>query len=109
MEPVPREGPLRESLLADDHQMMRDGLAAMLQKEGVIVVGGASNGREAVDMASVLKPDVVVMDISMPELNGVDATRQISVTVPGVKVIALSMNSDVRYVAAMLPRARRDT
>ena len=88
-------------LLADDHQMMRDGLAAMLQKEGVLVVGGASNGREAVDMARVLKPDVVVMDISMPELNGVDATRQISVTVPGVKVIALSMNSDVRYVAAM--------
>jgi two-component system response regulator NreC len=88
-------------LLADDHQMMRDGLAAMLKKEGVDVVGGASNGREAVEQAQALRPEIVVMDISMPELNGVDATRQIRASQPSVKVIALSMNADVRYVTAM--------
>jgi DNA-binding NarL/FixJ family response regulator len=90
-------------LLADDHKMMRDGLRAILEKQpGMNVVGEASNGHEAVELARRLSPQVVVMDISMPDLNGVDATRQIVGHMRDVKVIALSMNSDRRYVLAML-------
>jgi len=90
-------------LLADDHKIMRDGLCALLEKEaGFIVVGVAENGRDAVRLARELRPDVVVMDISMPDLNGIEATRQISADVPGVKVIALSMHSERRFVTGML-------
>jgi two-component system, NarL family, response regulator NreC len=89
-------------LLADDHKMMRDGLRAIIAKEeGFDVVGEAANGHEAVTLARRLKPQVVIMDISMPELNGVDATRQLLLDLPGIKVIALSMNADRRYVLAM--------
>jgi DNA-binding NarL/FixJ family response regulator len=88
-------------LLADDHKMMRDGLRSVLEKEGMEVVGEAATGHEALAMTKRLKPDVVVMDISMPELNGIDATRRIVAEVPGVKIIGLSMNSDRRYVVAM--------
>lgn len=90
-------------LLADDHIMMRDGLCALLKTQpGFEVVGLAKDGREAVRLALDLKPDVVVMDINMPGLNGMDATRQILSEVPEIKVIALSMYSDRRYVAGML-------
>jgi DNA-binding NarL/FixJ family response regulator len=89
-------------VLADDHAMMRDGLRAVLEKAGVEVVGEASNGREAVAVATRLRPDVVVLDIAMPELNGVDATRRLTAELPGIKILALSMNSDRRYVVAML-------
>lgn len=88
-------------LLVDDHKMMRDGLRAILEKEGLNVVGEAANGHEAIALCHRLKPQIVVMDISMPELNGVDATRRLVGEVPGIKVIALSMNSDRRYVIAM--------
>jgi DNA-binding NarL/FixJ family response regulator len=88
-------------LLADDHRMMREGLRALLEKEGLEVIGEAENGREAVEMTRTLRPDVVVMDISMPDLNGIDATKRISAELPGCKVVALSMNSDSRYVRAM--------
>jgi len=88
-------------LLVDDHKMMRDGLRAVLEKEGIEVVGEAATGHEALALARRLKPDVVVMDISMPELNGIDATRRIVADAPGTKVIGLSMNSDRRYVIAM--------
>ena len=88
-------------LLADDHKMMRDGLRAVLEREGMTVVGEAGNGYEAVELTKRLRPDVVVMDIAMPKLNGVDATRRLVTDVPNVKVIALSMNSDRRYVVAM--------
>lgn len=88
-------------LLCDDHRMMRDGLRAILEKEGLQVVGEAANGRDVITLASELKPDVVVMDISMPELNGIDATRLLLAEAPGIKVIGLSMNSDRRYVIAM--------
>jgi DNA-binding NarL/FixJ family response regulator len=82
--------------------MMRDGLRAIIaQEEGFDVVGEAANGHEAVALARRLKPQVVIMDISMPELNGVDATRQLLLEQPGLKVIALSMNADRRYVLAM--------
>ena len=90
-------------LIADDHQMLREGLRAILEKdEDIEVIGEASDGRTAVAMARTLRPDVVVMDISMPDLNGVEATRQIKAENPAVKVIALSRHSDRRYVLRML-------
>ena len=95
-----REGRLK-ILLADDHKMLRDGLKAILEKEGLQVVGEAATGHEAIEMARRLRPAIVVMDISMPELNGIDATRRIVAELPGTKVIGLSMNSDRRYVLAM--------
>lgn len=82
--------------------MMRDGLRAVLEKDGIEVVGEAANGREAVAQAQAHAPDVVVMDIAMPELNGIDATRRIVADLPQTKVIALSMSADRRYVMAML-------
>lgn len=88
-------------LLCDDHRLMRDGLRVILEKEGLVVVGEAANGREALVLAEQLQPDIVVMDISMPELNGIDATRRLLAKLPGIKVIGLSMNSDRRYVLAM--------
>jgi DNA-binding NarL/FixJ family response regulator len=90
-------------LIADDHQMLRDGLRAILEKQkNVEVIGEAGDGRTAVEMARALVPDVVVMDISMPDLNGVEATRQIKAENPAVKVIALSRHSDAQYVRRML-------
>jgi two-component system response regulator NreC len=88
-------------LLVDDHKMMRDGLRAILEKEGLMVVGEAASGREGVALAQSLRPEIVVMDISMPDLNGVDATRRLLAEMPRIKIIALSMNSDRRYVMAM--------
>ncbi len=90
-------------LLADDHQIMREGLVALLEREsGLKVVGQAPDGRTAVRQARELKPDVVVMDVSMPDLNGIDATRQILEENRQVKVIALSMHADRRFVKGML-------
>ena len=88
-------------LLCDDHRLMRDGLKAILEKAGFAVVGEAENGRESVELALQLRPDVVVMDISMPDLNGIDATRLLIERWPACKVLGLSMNSDHRYVLAM--------
>lgn len=90
-------------LIADDHKIIRDGLKALLEKVPEMdVVGEAENGRAAVDLTRRLSPHVVIMDISMPELNGIEATRQIREEFPGIKVIALSMYFDKRYVAGML-------
>jgi DNA-binding NarL/FixJ family response regulator len=89
-------------VLADDHRMMRDGLRAILETAGIHVVGEAGDGHEAIAEAKRSQPDVVIIDIAMPRLNGVDATRQLTAEIPGIKVIALSMNSDRRYVIAML-------
>lgn len=90
-------------LLADDHQILREGLKGLLARQpDMQVVGEAADGRTTVRMASELAPDVVVMDIGMPGLNGVEATRQIAAHHPGVRVIALSMHSDRRYVTEML-------
>jgi len=88
-------------LLCDDHKMMRDGLRAILEKEGLEVVGEASNGHEVIELARRLHPEIVVMDISMPDLNGIDATRSLVAELRGIKVIGLSMNADQRYVIAM--------
>ncbi|HEU4430457.1 MAG TPA: response regulator transcription factor [Myxococcota bacterium] len=90
-------------LLVDDHELMRQGLRSILERdETVLVVGEAASGREAVELATTLAPDVVVMDVAMKELNGIDATRQIRAACPAVKVIALSSHSDSRYVSAIL-------
>ena len=90
-------------LLVDDHELMREGLRSILEREeGVEIAGECSSGREAVALARKLEPDVVVMDVGMRELNGIDATRQIRAELPEVEVIALSSHSDSRYVSAML-------
>lgn len=90
-------------LIADDHQILREGLRSLLDKEPDIeVIGEASNGRGAVALARELKPDVVVMDVAMSDMGGIEATRQLTAKTPGVKVIALSMHSDRRFVAGML-------
>jgi len=90
-------------LLADDHKIMRDGLHSLLEKQDDMeIIAEADNGRKAVQIAQEKKPDVVIMDISMPELNGIEATRQILSTQPNIKIIALSMHSDKRFVAGML-------
>ncbi len=89
-------------VLADDHRMMREGLRALLEKAGVQVIGEAANGHEVIAEVQRLLPDIVVMDIAMPGLNGIEATRRLAVEMPAVKVVALSMNADRRYVIAML-------
>lgn len=101
----PRDGtemPIRV-LLVDDHKIVRDGLKSMLSKQmDIEVVGEAENGRVALESVRVLQPDVVVMDIAMAELNGVDATREIVARDPGVRVVALSMHAESRYISEML-------
>jgi two-component system, NarL family, response regulator NreC len=90
-------------VLADDHKIVRDGLRAILEKHpGMEVVGEAENGHEAIAVAQRTAPDVVVMDISMPGLNGVDSAKRIAHELPRTRVIALSMCADRRYVLAML-------
>ncbi len=82
---------------------MRDGLRMLLDREpGMQVVGDAADGRAAIDLARTLLPDVIVMDITLPGLNGIEATRQVRSNAPNAKVIALSMHSDKRYVMEML-------
>lgn len=90
-------------LVADDHQIMRAGLLSLLAGEKEItVVGEAENGRRAVEMCRELKPDIVVMDVSMPDLNGMEATRQLVGPDLTIAVIALSMYTDKRFVLGML-------
>src|SRR5438445_13897664 len=86
-------------LLADDHTVVRQGLRALLQAEPDIeIVGEADTGRQAVQLARTLKPNVVVMDIAMPLLNGLEATRQIIKQTPSARVLILSSYSDDEYV-----------
>lgn len=90
-------------LLADDHRIVRQGIRALLDKQpDVEVVGEAEDGYTAVRLAKELLPNVVVMDVTMPDLNGIDATRQIIEQVSNVKVIALSMHCDPQFVTEML-------
>ena len=86
-------------LLAEDHQLVREGFRSLLKHEGDIeVVGEAETGRQAVQLTRKLRPAVVVMDIAMPQLNGLEATRQIRRDVPDTKVLILSAHSDDAYV-----------
>jgi two-component system response regulator NreC len=90
-------------LLAEDHESVRQGLRLLLEtKDDIEVVGDAPDGRVAVDQAKALKPDVVVVDLSMPEMNGLVATRRIKETVPEVAVVALTRHGDEAYVKELL-------
>jgi DNA-binding NarL/FixJ family response regulator len=90
-------------LLADDHKIFREGLRLLIEKESELEFAGETdNGRIAIKMVCDLKPDVVIMDIGMPDMNGIEATRQIMAKVPDTKVIALSIHSDKRFVSEML-------
>jgi DNA-binding NarL/FixJ family response regulator len=89
-------------ILADDHAIVRSGLARLLQQqEGMEIVGQADNGVSAVALTRQLLPDVVVMDIGMPDLNGIEATRQIVKESPRIRVIGLSMHSSKKYIREM--------
>jgi DNA-binding NarL/FixJ family response regulator len=89
--------------LADDHKLFREGLRALLEKEqDMKVIGEAEDGRTTVQLMRELAPDVVIMDVAMPDLNGVEACRKIIAQFPHVKVLGLSMHSDKRFVAEML-------
>ncbi len=89
-------------LLAEDHEIVREGVRKLLESEADFkVVGEATTGRQAVDMVRKLRPAVVVMDIAMPILNGLEATRQIRLAVPETKVLILSAHSDDAYVERM--------
>lgn len=86
-------------LLADDHRMLREGLRKSLDELGFSIVGEARNGAEAVDLAAAVQPDVVLMDVTMPELDGVEATRQLKSRLPNTFVIMLTMHADQDVLA----------
>jgi DNA-binding NarL/FixJ family response regulator len=92
-----------EILIADDHQIVRQGLRGLLAQEAdFTVIAEAEDGRDAVRLACELSPDVVIIDVGMPELNGIDATRQLLADCPGARVVGLSMHADRRFVTEML-------
>jgi len=89
-------------VIADHHRLIREGLRALLEHAGVEVVGEAGDGREAVVEARRLHPDVVVMDVALPNFNGVEATRRITAELSPIRVVGLSGNADRRCVVSML-------
>ncbi len=90
-------------LLADDHKIMREGIRSMLEQEPDLeVVGEAGNGREVLELSSETNPDVIIMDINMPDMNGTEATRQLKKKSDRIKIVALSMHSDKYIVMDML-------
>lgn len=90
-------------LLADDHTILRQGLRSILEQQaGIEVIAEAENGREAVRIAEQMKPDVVVMDFSMPDLNGLEATRQIKQRIPQTKVLILTRHANQEYIKSIL-------
>jgi DNA-binding NarL/FixJ family response regulator len=95
-------------LLADDHKLIRAGLVLVVQQQpDLIVIGEADDGRQAVQLVESLKPDVVVMDIGMPNLNGIEAARQITASRPDTAVVILSMHADEGYVLRALKAGAR--
>ncbi len=93
-------------LLADDHALVRQGFRMILEAQpDMEIVGQAGNGNEAVELAEKLKPDIVIMDVAMPELNGIEATRRLAVSLPRTRVLALSMHKDSVYVREEILRA----
>ncbi len=95
-------------LLADDHAIVRDGLRALLQSQpGIEVIGTVANGREAVREAKNLQPDVVLMDIAMPDLNGIEATLQIQDASPSTQIVILSMHSTTEHIFRALQAGAR--
>jgi len=95
-------------LLVDDHAVVRQGFKMILDAQSDMeIVGEAANGREAVELAAQLRPDIVVMDVAMPELNGIEATRRVIAAGPHIRVIALSMHKDSVYVREILRAGAR--
>src|SRR5947207_3813360 len=95
-------------LLADDHAVVRQGFKMILSAQpDMEIVGEAGNGRQAVEQAEQLRPDIVVMDVAMPELNGIEATRRLADSVPHARVVALSMHKDSVYVREILRAGAR--
>lgn len=95
-------------LLADDHSVVRNGFRLILEAQwDMEVIGEANNGREAVELAEALQPDVAVMDVTMPELNGIEATRRLMKVSPRTRVLALSMHKDAVYVREILRAGAR--
>jgi two-component system response regulator NreC len=95
-------------LLADDHAVVRQGFSLILSAQpDMEIVGEVGNGREAVELAGRLHPDVVVMDVAMPELNGIEATRRLADSAPRARVLALSMHKDAVYVREILRAGAR--
>ena len=93
----------KKILIVDDHKIVREGLSSLIEENGGFdVVGQAANGRDAIKLAKQLNPDIVIMDIAMVEMNGIEATRQLTSLLPDIKILALSMHSDSRYVKQML-------
>lgn len=90
-------------LIVDDHQLFREGLANLIsESRDLEIIGQAANGKEAIEMTKTLSPDVILMDIGMPVLNGIEATKIISNDYSNAKVIAISMHSDKQYIKPML-------
>lgn len=89
-------------LLADDHQILRQSLKVLLEKEGLKIVGEASNGREAVNIAESLHPDIAVLDVSMAVLNGIDAAKEIQKVSPQTKIIFLTVHDEDPYLLEAL-------
>jgi DNA-binding NarL/FixJ family response regulator len=103
--PTPRRGPERKLrvLLAEDHLIVREGLKNLIDREpDMQVVGEAADGREVSELAARVQPDIVVMDVSMPHLNGIDATRRLKEAFPAIKVLALSGYEDRVYIRRMI-------
>jgi two-component system response regulator NreC len=95
-------------LLADDHTIVRQGLKLILSAHADLeVVGEAANGREAVELADKLRPDIVLMDVQMPELNGIDATKKMVATNPRIRILVLSMHKEAVYVREILKAGAR--
>lgn len=94
-------------MLADDHRMLREGLHRSMSDQGFDVVGEARDGDEAVRLAAELRPDVILMDVTMPGMDGVEATRQIKEALPGIKVVMLTMHADQEVLASAIRAGAR--
>jgi DNA-binding NarL/FixJ family response regulator len=95
--------PAMTVLIVDDHQLFREGMEGLLRKMGIFKdVWHAANGTEAIHMAKLHKPNIIFMDIRMPEMNGIEATRHILVSQPDTKVVALTMIEDTQHIVSML-------
>ena len=89
-------------MLADDHRMLREGLGRSMREQGFDVVGEACDGADAVAMAQRLRPDVILMDVTMPEMDGVEACRQVRLELPGTQVVMLTMHADQEVLASAI-------